>query len=42
MTQQVSGAVPGFWSVDWLHTVDRDWVLTDMADGDKSYRWQPT
>lgn len=41
MTQLVSRAVPGFWSVDWLHTTDRGWVLTDMAEGDKSYRWEP-
>ena len=42
MTLRVSAAVPGFWSVDWLQTTDRGWVLTDMAEGEKSYRWVPT
>lgn len=40
LTQQASAAVPGFWSVDWLHVVGRGWVLTDMAEGEKSYRWE--
>jgi hypothetical protein len=40
LTKQASAAVPGFWSVDWLHTIDRGWVLTDMAEGDKSFRWE--
>jgi hypothetical protein len=29
----------GYWSVDWLETVDRGWVLTDMAEGEHSYKW---
>lgn len=41
LTLQASSAVPGFWSVDWLQTSERGWVLTDMAEGDKSYRWEP-
>lgn len=32
-------AVPGFWSVDWLQTSSGEWVLIDMAEGEKSYRW---
>lgn len=41
LTLETSAAVPGFWSVDWLQTADRGWVLTDMAEGDKSFRWEP-
>lgn len=36
-----NAAVPGFWSVDWLQDVDGKWFLTDMAEGEKSYRWSP-
>lgn len=32
----------GFWSIDWLQTADRGWVLTDMAEGSQSYRWDPS
>lgn len=39
MTKAANAAVPGFWSVDWLETVDRGFVLIDMAEGEKSYRW---
>lgn len=35
-------AVPGFWSVDCLWVPTRGWFITDMAEGEKSYRWQPT
>ncbi len=42
MTLAASAAVPGFWSVDWLETVGGDWYLTDMAEGEKSFRWEPT
>ncbi len=27
------------WSVDWLWTQDRGWVLTDMAIAEESYKW---
>lgn len=40
LTQLANVAVPGFWSVDWLET-ERGWVLTDMAEGDTSFRWEP-
>jgi hypothetical protein len=38
---RVSAAVPGYWSVDCLDVVGRGWMVTDMAEGDKSYRWDP-
>jgi hypothetical protein len=31
----------GHWSVDLLQDADGGWWLTDMADGDQSYRWEP-
>ena len=40
-TRKASAAVPGFWSVDWLWVPVRGWVLTDMAEGSQSYRWDP-
>jgi hypothetical protein len=37
-----SGAVGGgYWSVDCLQTRDGGWYVTDMADGDRSFRWDP-
>jgi hypothetical protein len=41
MTQYVGAVLPGYWSVDWLETVDRGWVLTDMALGDHSFKYDP-
>ncbi|MFA6046457.1 MAG: hypothetical protein WC718_15840 [Phycisphaerales bacterium] len=37
----IMDAFPGYWSVDVLHTLDvtRPWVITDMALGDDSFRW---
>ena len=40
LARRVSRAVPGFWSVDLLET-ERGWFVTDMAEGEKSYRWEP-
>jgi hypothetical protein len=31
----------GFWSVDLLEDRDGDWWLTDMAEGERSFRWEP-
>ncbi|MBV8781157.1 MAG: hypothetical protein JO353_07140 [Phycisphaerae bacterium] len=31
----------GDWSIDWLLTTDRDWVLTDMAEASRSFRYEP-
>jgi hypothetical protein len=31
----------GYWSVDLLEDVGRRWVVTDMAEGDRSFRWEP-
>lgn len=42
MTLRANQAVPGYWSVDWLDTVDRGWVLTDMAEGDASFKYEPS
>lgn len=42
LSQKANEAVPGFWSIDWLETVDRGWVLTDMAEGVHSYRYDPS
>lgn len=38
---RVNAAVPGYWSVDCLDVVGRGWMVTDMAEGDKSYRYSP-
>ena len=32
----------GFWSVDFLQDKSGSWWLTDMADGDRSFRWDDT
>jgi len=31
----------GYWSVDLMQDATGAWWLTDMADGDCSYRWEP-
>jgi hypothetical protein len=31
----------GYWSVDLLQDRRGEWWLTDMAEGDRSFRWQP-
>lgn len=31
----------GYWSVDLLEDRDGEWWLTDMAEGDRSFRWEP-
>lgn len=31
----------GYWSIDFLEDRHGDWWLTDMADGDQSFRWEP-
>lgn len=38
---RVNAAVPGYWSVDCLSVEGRGWMVTDMAEGHKSYRWEP-
>lgn len=40
LAKKANEAVPGYWSIDFLQTTDRGWVLTDMAEGDKSYRYE--
>jgi hypothetical protein len=37
---QANAAVPGYWSVDFLD-VSGCWVLTDMAEGDLSFKCNP-
>lgn len=37
----VAKVLPGYWSIDWLDTVDRGWVMTDAAEGDLSFRYDP-
>jgi len=37
-TIAINKAVPGYWSVDWLHT-KTGWYMIDMAIGDMSYKW---
>lgn len=39
LTLKVGALVPGAWSVDWLWTTDRGWVLTDMAHAERSFVW---
>ena len=40
LTLQVAKHFHGYWSVDWLWT-KRGWVLIDMAQGKRSFRWEP-
>jgi hypothetical protein len=39
LSRRAAAAVPGFWSVDWLRTKNRGWVLIDMAEGERSFHW---
>lgn len=39
LAARVAAIMPGFWSVDFLHTKDRGWVLIDMAEGGVSFHW---
>lgn len=39
MAVAANAAVPGYWSVDFLQTTSRGWFLTDMAEGEKSFKW---
>lgn len=38
-SEQVSTALPGYWSVDYALSTTDKWYLIDMADGDRS--WHP-
>jgi len=38
LSEKVSLAFDGAWSLDWLHT-DRGWYAIDMASMDQSYHW---
>lgn len=39
MSERVSRAIPGAWSVDWLWTA-RGWFLIDMAEARESFHWE--
>lgn len=39
LTEAVAAAVPGRWSVDWLFSPGRGWVLIDMAEAERSWVW---
>lgn len=39
LSEQVARVVPGAWSVDWLWSPGRGWVLIDMAHAERSYVW---
>jgi hypothetical protein len=42
LTQAAAAAVGGgYWSVDFLQDEDGGWWLTDMAEGEKSFRYEP-
>lgn len=41
MTLAAGLALGGYWAVDWLQAADGSWWLTDMAEGDRSFRWNP-
>lgn len=38
LTEVAAERLPGDWSVDWLHTRDRGWVMIDAAHGEESWR----
>lgn len=39
---RAGNSVGGFWSIDMLRTTDRGWMVTDMAIGEDSFRWEYT
>lgn len=39
-TAAVAAVLPGAWSVDWMHTPSRGWVLIDMAAAQRSWVWE--
>lgn len=41
MSLEAAMACGGDWSVDWCREIGGDWILTDMAEAAKSYRWTP-
>lgn len=40
LAERVSTAVPGAWSVDFLHVPDRGWLCIDMAHTARSFIWR--
>ena len=40
LSERIGNKIGGYWSIDWLWTI-RGWYVTDMAEGDRSYRWEP-
>jgi hypothetical protein len=40
VAERVGEALGGYWSIDFAQTVNGDWYLIDMAEGDKSYHWE--
>lgn len=39
LSERVAAVVPGAWSVDWLWSPGRGWVLIDMAHAERSFVW---
>jgi hypothetical protein len=39
-SERIGKHIGGYWSIDWLFATDRGWTCTDMADGDRSFRWE--
>lgn len=42
MAYLVRARLPGYWSMDFLQDRDGKWWLTDIAEGDRSFRWEPS
>lgn len=40
LSEQVSEAFDGFWSLDWAMTKDGVWYAIDMAQGAHSFHWE--
>ena len=38
LSEIVGKIFPEYWSIDWLYSSE-GWMLTDMAEGEKSYHW---
>ena len=38
-SERIGERLGGYWSIDWLETKDGQWFCTDLAEGDKSFRW---
>ena len=41
LTHRLMTTFEGYWSCDWLQDINGNWIMIDMADGDRSFKWNP-